>query len=74
MDTFHAVIIDAINLIFTIRQGEIVELKSSIKNVLKQKSVTPKHLAKIAEQFSYMYLVLGPIDRLFFFEEQLSRY
>ena len=52
LDTFHTVIIDGINLIFTIPQGGIVKLKSSIENVLNLKPATPTHLLKIAGQFS----------------------
>ena len=33
--------------------------------MLNQKSVTPKHLAKIAGELSSANLVLGPIVRLF---------
>ena len=52
LDTFHTVIINGINLIFTIPQGGIVKLKSSIESVLNLKSATPKHLLKTAGQCS----------------------
>ena len=50
-------IIDAINLIFTTPQQQIFKLKSSIKNVLNQKSITPKYLAKIADNFHLCILL-----------------
>ena len=59
------VIIDTINLIFTIPQEQSLKLKSSIENVLNQTSVIPKHLVKRAGQPSSMHLALGLIVRLF---------
>ena len=52
---------DAKNLTFTIPQKRFVKLKSSTENILNQKSLIPKHLAKIAGQLSSMQLALGPI-------------
>ena len=52
------VIIDNINLTFTIPQEKNVKLKSSVENIFNQKSVTPKHLVKIAGQLSSMRLAL----------------
>ena len=59
------VITDTIKLISAIHKWEIAKLKSSIENVLNQKSLTPKLLAKLAGQFSYVHMALGPIVQLF---------
>ena len=48
-----------------ISTNTITYWKCSIENMLNQKSVTPKHLAKIPGELSSAQLVLGLIVRLF---------
>lgn len=50
------VIIDIKVLTFTILGEKNVKLKANTENILNQKSVTSKHLTKIAVLLSYMYL------------------
>ena len=65
MENSCALLLITINLIFTTPQEKIVKVKSSIENVLNQKSVTPIHLEKIAGQLSPTHLALGLIVRFF---------
>ena len=50
---------------FTVPYEKINKLLTDIKNILMQNVLTPKRLAKITGQLSFMHLAIGPLVRLF---------
>ena len=58
-------IIGTIEMTFTVPSGNINKLLADIKNILMQYALTPKQLAKITGQLSYMHLEIGSLLSLF---------